>query len=137
MSIVSVRSNPELTEVPEDYEPRHWEYYRHPLTRFTARYIFNPAELENEMFLNLFEDQSENMMLKHVRNKAEKVMRFYNDHRSSYFKPYYAELIRSGRDQKDFAGNAIISSENIYYDAAYNPDINPLPTEGYVPTSVD
>nr|VZI09488.1 unnamed protein product [Spirometra erinaceieuropaei] len=41
----------ELVETPEDYEPRYWEYYRHPITRFIARNLmFSPQQVyENHL----------------------------------------------------------------------------------------
>ncbi|VVC87233.1 unnamed protein product [Leptidea sinapis] len=36
----------QLTPIPDDYTPKHWEYHRHPITRFIARYIHNnPQQL--------------------------------------------------------------------------------------------
>lgn len=137
ISIISVRSNPELSEIPEGYEPRHWEYYKHPLTRFTARYLFQTAELDHEMSMALCEDESENNMLKRVTRKADRVMKFYNDHRSQYFRPFYAELYRSGRVRQEHDTMAVLTTENIFYEAAYDPNVNPVPTEGYVPSNSD
>lgn len=137
VAIIGIRSNPELSEVPEGYEPRHWEYYKHPISRWTAKYLYRPHEMDHEMLMALLEDESENMMLRSVAIKADKVMSFYGDHRSEYFRPFYGELFRSARDQKEYGDYMNTSFENYKFDPAYDPDVNPVPTEGYVPSSID
>lgn len=130
-TIINIRANPELSEIPEGYEPRHWEYSRHPITRFLARYIFEPNELEWEMLMCMENEKGENLLINKLRRRVEKVMSFYNDHRSYYFTPVFGDYYRRAREESQFLGEYVTSYKNTVHDAAYDPEIRIVPTEGY------
>lgn len=131
-TIIGIRANPELREIPEGYEPRHWEYYKHPITRWIARYVFAAPDLCNECAISLHEQHSETLILRKIEKDVNTVMSFYNDHRSKFFIPYYAESHRQGRDFLPYAYNSLTSNEGHYIDLAYEPS-TPVPVEGYKP----
>lgn len=130
-AIINIRANPELTEIPEGYEPRHWEYYKHPITRFMARYLYIPYDLDEEMAMALFENVSENQILKETERQVEAVMSFYNDHRTKFFQPFFAEYIRYGRDDSQYGYSYGQGMHNLRYDQAFDPESCPIPVEGY------
>lgn len=129
-TIINIRANPELSEVPEGYEPRHWEYYKHPITRWMAKYMYKPMELEHELMMSLVEFQSESIILKKVQAKVDRVMKFYNDHRSMNFLPFYGDYFRFGREEHTFNISYINSNPGHFVDLAQDPDFSPVPTEG-------
>lgn len=131
-TIINIRANPELTEIPEGYEPRHWEYYKHPITRFMAKYFYEPMELEHELQMALLENQAETTIMKKIELTVENVMKFYNDHRTRYFEPYYGEYFRIGRDEANYLRPLIRTLEGENLDQAYEPDSIIVP-EGYKP----
>lgn len=130
-TIINIRANPELTEIPEGYEPRHWEYYRHPISRWLAKNFFVPMELEYEMTLNMFDDVSKTEIIRSITREADQMMTFYQDHRSQHFMPYYAEHFRMGRDDADWGVNMVSTQEAHRLEDAYK--INVAPMEGYPP----
>lgn len=132
-TIINIRANPELTEIPEGYEPRHWEYYKHPVSRFLAKYFYVPMELEHEMFMSFADLTSENQIMQDIKNNVERVMRFHNDHRSRYFRPFFGEYYRIGRDESMYGVNFMSSAEGHFYDYAHDPAITQVPVEGYKP----
>ncbi|TGZ72138.1 hypothetical protein CRM22_002256 [Opisthorchis felineus] len=46
----------ELTDIPEGYEPRHWEYHKHPISRFIAKYMSPHPQKVYESFLGQLDD---------------------------------------------------------------------------------
>ncbi|CAF3125954.1 unnamed protein product, partial [Rotaria sp. Silwood2] len=60
-----------LAEIPEGYEPRHWEYYKHPLRRFMARYVVQSFDEHYEIFLHAIYTQVMRDQLKALERKTE------------------------------------------------------------------
>jgi len=61
----------ELADIPEVYEPKHWEYYRSPISRFISRYILESQEEiyeRNMHFLNIEQDK---LRMRKLQKKIE------------------------------------------------------------------
>ena len=136
-TIVNIRANPELIEIPEGYEPRHWEYYRGPIARWIAKNILSPPEFDQEMVLAHCDMLTEQRIVKSIINRANKVMSFYNDHRSGFFKPYYADYIRIGRQDFHYNSGFMMSLPGEYIDDAHDPLRPVVPIEGMIDGPLD
>lgn len=61
----------ELVDIPEGYEPKHWEYYKHPITRFHIRYFQDSPEKIYERHLHYLNLEQEKIALRKLRKKVE------------------------------------------------------------------
>lgn len=135
--ICNIRANPELAEIPEGYEPRHWEYFKNPIARWICRYFHNSQELENELFIARSERHGEELMLRKIADQVESVMMHYGDHRSRNFRPFFAEYFRKGRDEAMYGQGFITTMDSSPLDRSYDPTkVAVVPTEGYKPTDL-
>ncbi|KAK0078165.1 hypothetical protein PV325_002919 [Microctonus aethiopoides] len=77
-----------LTPIPEGYEPKHWEYHKHPITRFLARYVFRSDQMEYEKYLHFIWTQQELIKCRELEAKVKSLMSDRLDYQAYYYQPF-------------------------------------------------
>jgi len=81
----------ELAEIPEGYEPEHWEYYPHPVTRFFVRHFHEKPEKNYEVGLHIINEKNEKRKLNVLEKKVRRLMGERQDVRTWNFRPFVNE----------------------------------------------
>lgn len=83
-----------LSEIPEGYEPKHWEYYRHPITRWMARYWYETPQEQYEKMLHKIYEESEKAKMRLLEQDIKAKMGKYQDYQAYYYTPVTAKYQR-------------------------------------------
>uniref|UniRef100_A0A1L8DZQ8 NADH dehydrogenase [ubiquinone] 1 beta subcomplex subunit 5, mitochondrial n=3 Tax=Nyssomyia neivai TaxID=330878 RepID=A0A1L8DZQ8_9DIPT len=98
-----------LTEIPEGYEPKYWEYYKHPITRFIARYMSTPPQQEYEKYCHHIYEENEKRQVRAVEAKVKDLMRERSDYQAYYYRAVIAKYHRvakkTAKDLEEVYGN--------------------------------
>lgn len=87
----------QLTETPEGYEPKHWEYHQNPITRWMARYIYPPPQQEYEIFMHVMWEEGQKRDIRMVEKMVHDKMAENQDYQSYYYRPVTAKYHRIAR----------------------------------------
>uniref|UniRef100_A0A1B0D414 NADH dehydrogenase [ubiquinone] 1 beta subcomplex subunit 5, mitochondrial n=1 Tax=Phlebotomus papatasi TaxID=29031 RepID=A0A1B0D414_PHLPP len=83
-----------LTEIPEGYVPKQWEYYRHPITRFLAKYLNTTPQQEYEKYCHHIYEENQKKQLRALENRVMELMRERNDYQAYYYRQVIAKYYR-------------------------------------------
>ncbi|XP_044741811.1 NADH dehydrogenase [ubiquinone] 1 beta subcomplex subunit 5, mitochondrial-like [Chrysoperla carnea] len=92
----------QLTEIPADYTPKHWEYHKHPITRFLARYVFPNPQQEYEKLMHLLYEEHETALIRKLEKDVRAKMAERNDYQAYYYRPGIAKYHRASREAADY-----------------------------------
>ena len=90
-----------LTEIPPDYQPKHWEYHRSPISRFIARYILSDPQQEYEKFLHHLYEENERKIIRELESEVKLKISQRSDYQAYYYKPVFSKYHRISRESAD------------------------------------
>jgi len=76
-----------LADIPPGYEPQVWEYHKHPIQRWFARYAYKPPDEDYEKMMCHLQSEHEKTQFKQLETKVRQLMADRGDYQGWYYVP--------------------------------------------------
>jgi len=92
-----------LAPIPEGYVPKHWEYYKHPISRWFARYFFTSPQEDYERNIFYINEEEEKKRMRFLAWRVEDLMAYRGDYPNYFVNTTLSNsYLRSSVDEIDF-----------------------------------
>lgn len=88
-----------LAPIPEGYKPKEWEYYRHPITRFIARYMIPSIQEDYERYLHRLYEDEEKVNMNILEKQVLEVMASKKDYKLFWHRPVTTKYLKTWGDE--------------------------------------
>ncbi|XP_045117094.1 NADH dehydrogenase [ubiquinone] 1 beta subcomplex subunit 5, mitochondrial-like [Portunus trituberculatus] len=89
----------QLAPTPEDYTPKHWEYHRHPISRFLARYFYTSHQEDYEKYLHFIYEENEKKQMRLIEKKVKQLMAEREDTRAHFYRPILTKYHKKVKEE--------------------------------------
>ncbi|VDO97247.1 unnamed protein product [Soboliphyme baturini] len=83
----------ELTDIPEGYEPHYWEYERHPLSQWFAKYYYTSPQRDHEKFLSKISFLNQKRLWALEEQRVKHLVFERGDYKAWYYVPVKAKWV--------------------------------------------
>ncbi|KAK3761880.1 hypothetical protein RRG08_060614 [Elysia crispata] len=97
----------ELSEIPEGYEPKEYEYYQSPIKRWMAKYIFEEPMKEYERSLHTLHVEGERRYWNMLYKKVKVLMQDRLDYRGWYWVDADKSIMDLQKELKEYNDRVI------------------------------
>ncbi|XP_043483728.1 NADH dehydrogenase [ubiquinone] 1 beta subcomplex subunit 5, mitochondrial [Leptopilina heterotoma] len=92
----------QLAEIPEGYVPKHWEYYKNPITRFIMKHFNESHQEVYERTMHMMYEETRRGEITGLQNRIKELIKQRKDYQEYYYIPYNAERIYEKRELNEF-----------------------------------
>ncbi|CAG5127987.1 unnamed protein product [Candidula unifasciata] len=87
----------ELSDIPEGYEPKEWEYYKSPIKRWFAKYVYNEPQKDYEKTMHYLHQQREARYWRMLEKKVRQLQSDRQDYKGWYWVPFDKSVADEGK----------------------------------------
>jgi len=89
----------QLQDTPEDYEPRFWQYEKHPMYQLIIRYSSQNPQKNFEQQLGFIDNYTKKEMWEREELRARRLMYERQDYKAWYYIPYTTKWVEWSRTE--------------------------------------